>query len=157
MLSHPTLPAMYGKLPMHTLPHIATRFYLRDSGAFGARKIRRHKCLPELCLCPGNPVPTLGGAMMGSPGPVDQRVRGADRYPAVFVELWPSRWKHLYKVRAELCVSADVPDTMFVVKLLDIYPDGYEAIVRKGYDRSAPQGAGPARAAVTWPDIQTGD
>lgn len=34
-------------------------------------------------------------------------------------------------MKAELHFSTDVPDTMFVVKLVDIYPDGYEALVRE--------------------------
>jgi len=36
------------------------------------------------------------------------------------------------KLRAELHVSTDVPDTMLVVKLVDVQPDGYEMIVREG-------------------------
>ena len=44
-------------------------------------------------------------------------------------------------------VAAKYPDTMFVVKLVDIYPDGYEALVResaglaryhRGLDKPAP-------------------
>jgi putative CocE/NonD family hydrolase len=35
-------------------------------------------------------------------------------------------------VWAELHVSTDVPDTTFMVKLLDIYPDGYEAMIAQG-------------------------
>jgi putative CocE/NonD family hydrolase len=35
------------------------------------------------------------------------------------------------KVWVDLHFSTDVPDTMFVVKLVDIYPDGYEAIMRE--------------------------
>ncbi|TVR50433.1 MAG: CocE/NonD family hydrolase [Puniceicoccaceae bacterium] len=36
------------------------------------------------------------------------------------------------RIRAELFISTDVPDTTFMVKLLDIYPDGYEAMIAHG-------------------------
>jgi putative CocE/NonD family hydrolase len=36
------------------------------------------------------------------------------------------------RIRAELFVSSDAPDTTFMVKLLDIYPDGYEAMIAHG-------------------------
>ena len=34
------------------------------------------------------------------------------------------------KIRAELFVSSDASDTMFTVKLIDVYPNGYEALIR---------------------------
>lgn len=36
------------------------------------------------------------------------------------------------RMRARLYVSSDAPDTTFMVKVLDIYPDGYEAMVSHG-------------------------
>ncbi len=115
------------------LPHIATRFYLRDSGALAHEKSDATNACLSYVYAPGNPVPTLGGAMMGSPGPVDQRPLAARTDILRFLsEPLAKPLEITGKVRAELCVSADVPDTMFVVKLLDIYPDGYEAIVREG-------------------------
>ena len=48
------------------------------------------------------------------------------------------------RVSAELWVETDSPDTDFIVKLVDVYPDGYEALVldapirlryRQGLDR----------------------
>src|SRR5205823_12772444 len=47
----------------------------------------------------------------------------------------------------DLCLSADVPDTTIMVKLIDIYPNGYEALTldqawmarfRDGFDRPSP-------------------
>ena len=35
------------------------------------------------------------------------------------------------KLRAELFVSSDAPDTTFMVKFVDIYPDGQEIILRE--------------------------
>jgi hypothetical protein len=51
------------------------------------------------------------------------------------------------KIRADLFVSSDAPDTLFVVKLVDIYPDGQEILLREsaamtryrdGFDKPAP-------------------
>ncbi len=36
------------------------------------------------------------------------------------------------RILADLAISTDVPDTTFVVQLLDIYPDGYEAMIARG-------------------------
>ncbi|MEK7416091.1 MAG: CocE/NonD family hydrolase C-terminal non-catalytic domain-containing protein [Planctomycetota bacterium] len=47
----------------------------------------------------------------------------------------------------DLEISTDVEDTMFVVNIVDIYPDGYEAVIAggpmmaryyQGLDKSAP-------------------
>ena len=35
-------------------------------------------------------------------------------------------------LKADLAVSTDAPDTDFTVKLVDVYPDGYEALVNDG-------------------------
>ena len=54
---------------------------------------------------------------------------------------------------AELYVSTDVKDTTFTAKLIDVYPDGYEAIVRdsiimgrfhKGFDQERKATCDPA-------------
>lgn len=55
------------------------------------------------------------------------------------------------KLTAELYVSSDVPDTTFTAKLIDVYPDGYEAILKDsivmgryhaGYDKESPMEKG---------------
>ncbi len=115
------------------VPHVPTPFYLRTSGELSreqsadARDCRSYDCAPS------NPVPTLGGAMMGSPGPVDQRPLAERNDILRFLSQPLAKPMEITgKVRADLFVSADVPDTMFVVKLVDVYPDGCAAIVREG-------------------------
>jgi len=81
-------------------------------------------------------------------GPVDERAK-RDRDDVVYftsepldepLEITGRLWAHLF-------VSTDVPDTTFLVKFLDIYPDGYEAMMahgilmaryRNGFDQPAP-------------------
>jgi hypothetical protein len=36
------------------------------------------------------------------------------------------------RITARLYISSSAEDTLFLVKLVDIYPDGYEAIIREG-------------------------
>src|SRR5262249_3148068 len=109
---------------------------------------------------PRKPVPTLGGAIMGpEQGPADQRplanrgdiLRFATAPLETPVEITGN-------VRVELWISSDAPDTTSMAKLLDIYPDGYEALMldsatmaryRDGFDRPAPLEAGrPTRLTV---------
>jgi putative CocE/NonD family hydrolase len=35
------------------------------------------------------------------------------------------------RLQAELYIQSDAPDTLFVVKIVDVYPDGYMAIFRE--------------------------
>ncbi|HEV3137842.1 MAG TPA: CocE/NonD family hydrolase [Pirellulales bacterium] len=80
---------------------------------------------------PKNPVPTVGGNNLMLPlGPMDQRevsIRGdvlkyeTDPLTAAVEIAGP--------VAAELSVSTDAEDTDFTVKLVDVYPNGYEALV----------------------------
>ncbi len=83
---------------------------------------------------PRHPVETLNGSRMPPSqfGPRDQRhLDGRDDVlsfvSAPFaqpVEITGEPW-------VELHVSTDVPDTQFVVQLLDIYPDGYQWPIRE--------------------------
>ena len=80
---------------------------------------------------PGNPVPTLGGANLMLPiGPEDQRT--ARGRPDVLRFETPALERNIVvtgEVFADLHVSTDAPDTDFAVKLVDVYPDGYEALI----------------------------
>ncbi len=80
---------------------------------------------------PRNPVPTIGGNNLTLPkGPMDQRAVGtrADvlRYQT---EPLAQAVEIAGNVEAELTVSTDAEDTDFMVKLVDVYPNGYEALV----------------------------
>jgi predicted acyl esterase len=80
---------------------------------------------------PANPVPTVGGANLTfERGPMDQRAipeRGdylRFKTPPLEKDVTISG-----PVKVELYGATDGPDTDFMAKLVDVYPDGYEAIV----------------------------
>ncbi|OGV47554.1 MAG: hypothetical protein A2017_11305 [Lentisphaerae bacterium GWF2_44_16] len=76
---------------------------------------------------PLNPVPSIGGATLGPliGGPFDQRP--AERRDDVLVYSSRALKKALEvtgPVRMELYVSSSAPDTDFIARLCDVYPDG---------------------------------
>ena len=80
---------------------------------------------------PANPVATVGGRNLTLPiGPMDQRVIGR-RADYLRFETEPLRDAVVLagKLDATLWVSTDATDSDFVIKLVDVYPDGYEALV----------------------------
>ncbi|MBM4045698.1 MAG: CocE/NonD family hydrolase, partial [Planctomycetes bacterium] len=103
---------------------------------------------------PRNPAPSLGGnyGLGTKSGPHDQRPLKDRKDVLRFVtEPLAEPVAITGKVWAELHVSSDAPDTEFVAKLVDIYPDGYEAMMREsvmlarywqGLDKPAPMEKG---------------
>lgn len=97
---------------------------------------------------PRDPVPTVGGNnLFLARGPMDQReLRERKDILRYQTEPLESPLEVVGRVYAELFVSTDVQDTDFMVKLIDVYPDGYEALVldqplrlrfRNGFDAPA--------------------
>lgn len=95
---------------------------------------------------PKNPVPTLGGNnLMLKLGPMDQReVSGRSDVLKYETDALAEAVEIAGQVVAELAVSTDAEDTDFTVKLVDVYPNGYEALVldqafrlrfREGFNR----------------------
>jgi predicted acyl esterase len=83
---------------------------------------------------PKDPVPTAGGNNLGiDRGPMDQRTVSS-RADVLKFESAPLRQalEVIGPLKADLAVSTDAPDTDFMVKLVDVYPDGYEALVNDG-------------------------
>jgi uncharacterized protein len=83
---------------------------------------------------PKDPVPTAGGNNLGlDRGPMDQRPV-SNRPDVLKFETAPLRQaiEVVGNLKADLAVSTDAPDTDFTVKLVDVYPDGYEALVNDG-------------------------
>jgi hypothetical protein len=80
---------------------------------------------------PSNPVPTAGGLNLTLPiGPMDQREIGErDDYLRFETEALAEDLVIAGKIDLQLCAATDGPDTDFMVKLVDVYPDGYEALV----------------------------
>jgi putative CocE/NonD family hydrolase len=75
---------------------------------------------------PSNPVPTVGGTQLTIPaGPMDQKI--VEERPDVLVFTSAPLTNPIEvtgRVRARIWVSADVPDTDFIARLCDVYPDG---------------------------------
>ena len=135
------------------VPNSPTSFYLKKDGSTDGKIPAASKACLTFKYNPKNPVPSVGGDVFTKyhkegVGSLDQRVlknrKDILRFSSKPLE---GPLEITGKVWAELYVSTDVPDTTFTVKLIDIYPDGYEAIVRdsimmtrfhEGFDRSAP-------------------
>ena len=87
---------------------------------------------------PKNPVPTTGGPQLTLPaGPKDQRPVES-RYDVLVFSTEPltSPVEVTGKVLLKLYVSSDCPDTDFVGKLCDVYPDGRSYNVCEGILRA---------------------
>ena len=80
---------------------------------------------------PAHPVATFGGANLTfERGPEDQRQVGMrDDYLRFQTPLLTKDVSIAGPVKVELFGATDGPDTDFMAKLVDVYPDGYEALV----------------------------
>ena len=80
---------------------------------------------------PAHPVATFGGANLTfERGPEDQRQVGArEDYLRFQTPVLTTDVSIAGPVRVELYGATDGPDTDFMAKLVDVYPDGYEALV----------------------------
>jgi putative CocE/NonD family hydrolase len=83
---------------------------------------------------PRDPVKTVGGNnLMMALGPLDQRAIGPRSDVLKFTtEPLKQAIEVAGPLSAELMVATDAADTDFTVKLVDVYPNGYEALVNDG-------------------------
>ena len=107
------------------------RYFLNGSSSLTTRRPTGADSSTGYDFDPSDPVPTVGGANLTLPlGPMDQREIGERqdylRFQTAPLEQAVSIAGHLW---VELWASTDGPDTDFMVKLVDVYPDGYEALV----------------------------
>lgn len=108
-----------------------TRFYLHADGSLSTARPAGEAAQITYNFDPANPVETIGGANLTfARGPMDQRPIG-ERQDYLRFESAPLDRDVAIAgpVTMDLWASTDGPDTDFVVKLVDVYPDGYEAIV----------------------------
>jgi len=134
--------------------HTATSYYMHRDGSLTLEASEDKAAKVTYIYDPRDPVPSLGGNYdVSDPkrlqiGPLDQRPN-KDRKDILRFATEPLAGPVgiTGKVWAELHVSSDAPDTMFTAKLVDVYPDGYEAVIREsamlaryhqGLDRPAP-------------------
>lgn len=111
--------------------HQTTRFYLQADGSLSTSIPSVEEASTSYLFDPENPVPTVGGQNLGQDvGPRDQREIGERqdylRFETAVLEQDVIVAGH---IDMELYVATDALDTDFVVKLVDIYPDGYEALI----------------------------
>jgi predicted acyl esterase len=128
----------------------ATSFYLTSSHTLTAAKPSGKEKLSYV-YDPKNPTPAIGGNnLMMERGPMDQR-KVSGRADVLKFESEPLKapLEITGPVSAELAVSTDAEDTDFIVKLIDVYPNGYEALVLDEGSRLrfAISKSGPARPA----------
>ena len=114
-------------------PHTDTSWYLTGDGGLTSNAPAGKASTLSYTYDPRNPVRTMGGARMPANlnGPLDQShlsnrtdmLRFYSAPLAAPIEISGPGTVELY-------VSTDVPDTAFIVTLLDVYPDGYEWPIR---------------------------
>jgi putative CocE/NonD family hydrolase len=124
-------------------------FYFTAEGGLEATVPKTREGKTSYAYDPKTPAPTIGGPNLGqNNGPQDQRkLRG--RPDVVYFATEPLTAPIEVTGRGSLTLyfSADVMDTSIMVKVIDIYPNGYEALqldqaymtrFRDGFDKPAP-------------------
>jgi predicted acyl esterase len=108
-----------------------TAYYFHEGRRLDAKPPESSEGADTYVYDPRDPVPTMGGNnLMMALGPMDQR-EVSSRGDVLVYETPPleAAVEIAGRVTAELAVSTDAEDTDFTVKLVDVYPDGYEALV----------------------------
>ena len=128
-------------------PSKPTAYFLAPKGKLGTDFPDEGESADEYRYDPKNPVPTVGGQnlMLPGKGPMDQRkIPAREDYLRFETAALDRPIEVTGRVYADLWVETDAPDTDFMAKLVDVYPDGYEALVldapirlryRQGLDR----------------------
>ncbi|MBI1361730.1 MAG: CocE/NonD family hydrolase [Alphaproteobacteria bacterium] len=108
-----------------------TKYYFHSDGSLSTKPPTAEEAAKTYTFDPKNPVPTIGGANLTfARGPMDQRPIGNRQdYLRFQTPVLDHDVTIAGEVFADLWAATDGPDTDFMVKLVDVYPDGYEAIV----------------------------
>ncbi|MFP6583867.1 MAG: CocE/NonD family hydrolase [Candidatus Hydrogenedentota bacterium] len=115
-----------------------TRFYLTSDNSLSTARPTNPESATSYTFDPANPIPTVGGANYNNfprdfpirVGPVDQReIPDRQDYLRFTTPALEDDVTIQGRIEFELWASTDAVDTDFMVKLVDVYPDGYEAIV----------------------------
>jgi predicted acyl esterase len=113
------------------LAYRETRFYLADDHTLSTRAPTAADDKVSYRFDPAHPVPTIGGSnLVFDKGPMDQRpIQGRADYIRFQTPVLTRDVAIAGPVKVELWGATDGPDTDFEAKLVDVYPDGYEALV----------------------------
>ena len=103
---------------------------------------------------PRDPVPTIGGpsllADIHRPGACDQReVEGRSDVLVYTSEVLRENYTVIGAVHATLFAASSAPDTDFVVRLVDVYPDGRAIGIADGILRASARESYPAPGVIT--------
>jgi putative CocE/NonD family hydrolase len=123
-----------------------TSYFLQPGGSLSTRLASEQESKTTYAYDPKNPVPTIGGSNLNiKKGPMDQRAVGNRKDLLKFTTgALDSPVEVTGRVVVELWVESDAPDTDFMAKLIDVYPDGSERLVldsafrarfREGFNR----------------------
>lgn len=115
-----------------------TAYYLHTDGSLSTQRPPRNGAPRSFTYDPGNPCPTTGGPQLTLPaGPMEQsRVEARPDVLSFTSAPLSQPLEVTGRVEAELTISSDCPDTDFVVKLCDVYPDGRSYNVCEGILRA---------------------
>ena len=107
------------------------RYYLAPNLALTAAEPTVATAKTAYRFDPAHPVPTFGGANLTfDRGPMDQRaIKGRSDYLRFQTPVLDKDVVIAGPVSVDLYAATDGPDTDFEAKLVDVYPDGYEALV----------------------------
>jgi predicted acyl esterase len=108
-----------------------TRYYLHEGFGVSTQPPESSSASLTYAFDPAHPVPTVGGQNLGRDvGPKDQRaIKPRPDYLRFQTEPLEKDVVVVGHIDMELWAATDGLDTDFMVKLIDIYPDGYEALI----------------------------
>jgi len=126
-----------------------TPFYIRANGELSTDQPTATEPPDTYTYDPRNPVPTRGGALLMPPefpaGPADQR--SIEARPDVLTYTTPPLERDTEvtgPVRIRLWACSSAPDTDFVGRLVDVYPDGRAYNLTDGIVRARFRDGSPA-------------
>jgi putative CocE/NonD family hydrolase len=128
------------------------RWYLQASGVL-SREGPADTPSDEYDYHPKDPVPTLGGAILMSPlypaGAKDQHPNEERSDVLVYTsEVLEEDYTAIGPVYATLYAASSAPDTDFVARLVDVYPDGSAIVVTDGIIRASARETYPAPSVI---------
>jgi predicted acyl esterase len=119
-------------------PHKDTEFYMYADGSLSQKKPRAEDDAVSYTYDPNDPAPSLGGGysydkVKAPSGPYDQRpLKDRQDMLTFYTDELTEPLDVVGKLKARLFIESDVPDSTFMVKVVDVYPDGEEMILREG-------------------------
>lgn len=113
------------------VPARTTSYFLTAGGALNEKLPGEQESTDGYTYDPKNPVPTVGGGnLFTKKGPMDQRAIGDRKDLLKFqTPVLAAPVEVTGRVTVEVWAESDAPDTDYMAKLVDVYPDGSERLV----------------------------